>query len=257
MWRGSTNVVRAIFARRYSSGKSIQYVSDLHLERKGNTFPRLKIVSTNLALCGDIGDPSKQNYQSFLGYCSLNYKNVFLVAGNHEYHGSKTIQDTNAMIADVTSKYPNVWFLNDNSQTLYDYQVYGTVLWTDAKASSRRSPKQPSSSAGKFITNFFQVQHQLHMKKLRKFLSEKKQDKIILLSHHLPSYQLIIPKYHAARYKKYQKYFASHLDSFILSNNQIKYWICGHSHSVNEIQIGNTLCAINAASVIPKKIDLC
>jgi hypothetical protein len=67
---------------------------------------------------------------------------------------------------------------------------------------------------------------------------------VIVLTHHLPSYDLIIDKYKKGIYSKYQDRFASDLNHLLQS--PVKYWLCGHSHCNIEKQINDVMCAINA-----------
>jgi Icc-related predicted phosphoesterase len=63
-------------------------------------------------------------------------------------------------------------------------------------------------------------------------------DKNIIITHHLPSYSCIDPKY---RNSSLNQFFANDLDYLI---NELKpvAWIFGHSHSAVDIKIGETRC---------------
>lgn len=63
---------------------TLQYISDIHLERKP-AYPRIPIVSNNIALLGDIGNPFTDMYFEFMKYVSDRADRVFLVPGNHEF----------------------------------------------------------------------------------------------------------------------------------------------------------------------------
>src|SRR4029079_12083032 len=74
---------------------------------------------------------------------------------------------------------------------------------------------------------------------------------IIILSHYLPSYKLIIPKYY--NYKpKYQ--YASNLDYLI--KKPVKAWLCGHSHCQIEKYINGVYCGINTLGYQHENFDL-
>ena len=68
---------------------NIQYISDLHLEHL-KMLPYIKLAANNLCLLGDIGSPRTQIYKDFIRDCSIKFKNVFVIYGNHEYHSVKT-----------------------------------------------------------------------------------------------------------------------------------------------------------------------
>lgn len=65
--------------------------------------------------------------------------------------------------------------------------------------------------------------------------------KLVVLTHHLPSFRLIVPKYkgHFA-----SCCFASHLDHLI--KDTIIMWLYGHYHCVVETNINEVYCGINA-----------
>lgn len=67
---------------------------------------------------------------------------------------------------------------------------------------------------------------------------------IIVLSHYLPSYKLIVPKYWTKEYSSLQQQYASNLEYLMIPN--VKFWLCGHSHSKNHTIINGVFCAINA-----------
>ena len=108
-----------------------QYISDTHLEKSNARMPPLQPVAENLILGGDIGNPNSQKYKALLEEASKKFKNVFLIAGNHEF-SKKTVSETREAIQEVTSSLANVFFLDN---TAYDFPdsditIFGTTLWT-------------------------------------------------------------------------------------------------------------------------------
>jgi hypothetical protein len=109
----------------------IQYISDIHLEHL-KVLPYIKRVANNLCLLGDIGSPRTQLYKDFIKECSLKFKNVFIIYGNHEYHSVKTrlepkMIETMASIETHANDLPsNVYFLNNSCVYLdiHTDQVY-------------------------------------------------------------------------------------------------------------------------------------
>ncbi len=203
--------------RKYTT---LQYISDIHLEMRYN-FPKIPIASNNIALLGDIGNPNKKNYEDFLKYTSDNYDRVFLIAGNHEYWnaGPKTDQ----IISEISLKFKNINFLNNSQTHLGQYMILGTTLWSNAKI------------------------HQNYYENSIKWLENKiniTDGPLIILTHHLPSFKLIVPEYMTKEYEAVRDRYASNLDH--LMTDKVKVWLCGHSHCIHEIKINNTLCAINA-----------
>lgn len=274
--------------------RNLQYVSDIHLERK-ISYPKLVRKENNLALLGDIGDPFKDNYTDFLSYASDRWENVFLLAGNHEYWQAKyNYYDVNEKINDVVVKFDNVLFLNNTSSSLLpNYIILGTTLWSHILSFSSLS-FSPSSSASlssynlkkplmgddlkinlvdktfnelhfqsvnwlkSQIFDYKQKQENLKYKQKeikgqnlnykqannKEKVKEKEEKQIVVLTHYLPSYKLIIEKYRYGFYSKYHDRFASDLDEII--QPPISYWLCGHSHCILETQINGIYCGINS-----------
>ena len=212
----------------------LQYISDIHLERR-TKFPRIKPKSSKLALLGDIGHPHKPLYRDFIKYTSHHWNKVFVIAGNHEYH-SKThnFNDINYQIRNICSQHNNVHFLNNESFKLNNYTILGTTLWSNIKYI--RYPYDH-----KLLK--LHVDSTLWLKdNLNKIPGN---NKAIVLTHHLPSYKLIVGKYKDLEiYNKIGDRFASNLDNIIC--DPVKIWLCGHSHITYQTYINNVYVGINS-----------
>lgn len=68
----------------------IQIYSDIHIEL-WNKMPELPVKAKYLFLAGDVCTITHPLFYPFLDYCSLHWKKVFYVPGNHEYHIKKRI----------------------------------------------------------------------------------------------------------------------------------------------------------------------
>ena len=227
----------------------VQYLSDIHLEFMSKP-PKIKALAEVLCLAGDIGYPHSGIYSLFLKQMSALFKKVFLIAGNHEYYSSDkyslhTIEETNQKIQSVITEHElhNVTFLN-NSYELYDDVLFvGTTLWS----------KIPSMNMNDIclMNDFKQIEgltydtyNILHIKSCNfiadTLASVKKEDiykdkKIVMMTHHLPSFNLIDEK-HA--YSDTNCFYASKCDAYFVE--PIKAWIYGHTHTPNKTII-NTI----------------
>lgn len=206
----------------------LQYISDIHLEHKIK-MPIIIPKTNYLALLGDIGYPNRAIYKDFLKYCSRNWDKVLLISGNHEYDGIKCSNgmiEVNNSINELVNEYNNVYYLNNNKYLLDNHVILGTTLWTNYQ--------------------FCEVRKTLHKNSIR-WLEDNIKDNInnniIILSHHLPSYKLIIPKYYSDKYLPMQNRYANNLDYLI--KQPINAWLCGHSHCQFETYINNIYCGIN------------
>lgn len=201
----------------------LQFLSDVHLEYR-YAIPVLKPAASYLALLGDIGNPFQANYSSFLQQASQKFDKVFLISGNHEYLYNN-VQQTDNRISDVCSNLPNVYYLNNRSIEIDNIIVLGTTLWTLNHPLHQKSVN--------FIKDNLSTQESL---------STGINRKRIVLTHHLPSYQLILPQF--SKYSYIYDRYASHLDYLI--QKPIAAWLCGHSHCKLDMHINGVYCGINA-----------
>jgi hypothetical protein len=206
-------------------GFKLQYVSDIHLENKGVSFPRIPIKGQVLALLGDIGNPYNQNYIDFLLYTSYNFEKVILVAGNHDYNFAwkkhKSLEYCIADFENIVSKFGNIEFLDNKKTRINNYTVLGTTLWTNRYSGNRYFDS----------TNWLQSELSLI------------NSPVIVLSHHLPTFKMIVSKYKTNKFNSTRDFFASNLDHLI--KDPVKIWLCGHSHCTTQININNVICGIN------------
>lgn len=224
----------------------LQYISDIHLEYRNDNV-RIPQYGKHLALLGDIGNPYKDNYFNFLKYVSQKWETVLLLSGNHEYWNEKYDYDRiDNKISELTEYFGNVHYLNNTSYQLENYNVLGTTLWSHIM-------KQPDTIMGDDLNirdngELITITHlnKLHETAVDWLTNEinKSEKPIIVLTHHLPSYQMIHQNFYGNKYEKYHDRFASHLDYLI--RKPVKYWLCGHSHIVLEKEINGIICGINA-----------
>lgn len=226
--------------------KKLQYISDIHLEYR-NSYPIIPKVGDYLALNGDIGSPFKSSYHDFLRHCSDTYERTFLISGNHEYWNNDNIPMNiiDQMIRDITSKFKNVHYLNKDVVKVDDYNIIGATLWSNIINKNNTMGDDlyiyNDSNINMTIDDYKNI-HNDHVSWICKNI--KSDNKTIVLTHHLPTYELIHPFYRKGGYTKYQDRFASDLDEII--DYPIKAWLCGHSHSQYSVKINNVFCGINA-----------
>lgn len=242
----------------------IQYVSDLHFEHhdsknEGYIVPSmfLKPMAPYLALCGDIGNPDLAAYDAFLSWCSKSYKMVFLVAGNHEFYNYRSsiksdIPTRKEKIRSLTAKYTNVFFLDCLSyySPEHNLRILGCTLWADTS----------SGDEAKIITYMNDTRNillendknllpknmtALHLEEKEWLKSqieaaEKRNENVLVLTHYLPTFQLIHKKYEG---NPLNICFASNCEDLI--RPPVKAWICGHSHTGMKVDINGVICTMN------------
>ena len=226
--------------------RQMQYISDLHLEQR-NSIPVIPKCGEYLALLGDIGNPFSKSYSTFIHHVSQSYKQVFVLAGNHEYWQKDIpMHHVNAQIHSVANKHPNVHFLNNTVYHLDEYAIIGSTLW------SKSTPYVNKINVSNISYNFKNDSYQndirniynKNVKWLNDAITHNSNKKIIVLTHYLPSYKLIVEKYQNPIDQLFFDRFASHLDHLI--KHPVKYWLCGHSHYVHTTTINDVKCGINA-----------
>jgi predicted phosphodiesterase len=106
-------------------GGDIMLAQDLH------DHPESSHLLTG-AMLETLGPNQKKavRFREFLSRCSFQFPHVIYVAGNHEfYHGKWPIGLQ--YLRDECAKFPNVYFMENDCQTIDDITFVGCTLWTD------------------------------------------------------------------------------------------------------------------------------
>jgi len=219
----------------------IYYISDLHLEFEDEYLLEIYVdkeyKDSYLVLAGDICSyTSKSNFVKFFDYISKKFKRVIYVAGNHEYY--KGTLDDNRII-NLLLPFDNIYFLQDEYITFEDDDLtfYGSTLW------SRLDTNYENNSLAQSQLNDFKyirdpIDNELITRRLtgemfefsleliKDFLESKPKGKIVIISHHMPLYEVICDKY-----KNYvlNAAYASNLHDELKEYN-FDCWIFGHTH---------------------------
>ena len=225
--------------------RNFQYMSDIHLEYRDGLFD-IPIISKNLILAGDIGNPFKTNYYDFLLSCSYKYEYTFVVLGNHEYWGSN-MSKTHEQVNIIFSKFKNV-FLLDNSIVETDNFVFmGCTLWSKIlnEPLNIQGDEYNITIDDKNITwNDLNRLHNEDVNWLTNALGMYNEKNIVVITHHVPTYKLVHPYYDIPKFKKYSDRFYTNLEHLI--KPPVSTWICGHSHCNMNIEINDVNLHINA-----------
>jgi predicted phosphodiesterase len=214
----------------------IQYVSDIHLElltfnERCIYLDTIERTCDILVLAGDIGNPIKNHYKHFLRKVGELFEKVFVIAGNHEYYGN-TIEETNQKIMDVVAEFSNITFLNNNYEDYGGVRWIGTTLWTEIIDT-------PLFRMNDFrvIKDFDIVKYnQLHYT-CKTFLESSLQNaseeniKTIVITHHLPFYELTNTYYRKPCYSHISMLFNANINDIIDKyKTQLVGWFYGHTH---------------------------
>ncbi len=229
----------------------IRYISDVHLEfynpNKMNKFVKLIKPGLDevLILAGDIGNPYSENYDIFMNYVDNNFKKIFVIAGNHEfYKNNKTIEETNEYLMNYFKKFNNITFLNNTIEKYEEKYFIGTILWS--KITKTEYEINDTKMIKDLNINVYNNLNKSCIDFLEDSINKINDEDIIIITHHLPSYDLIDKKYKIGSIDNYNEWFYSDLNYIINENkNKIKCWFYGHTHAESQTNINNILFLCN------------
>jgi predicted phosphodiesterase len=257
----------------------IREVSDLHLEHlydlydKGSDQVKAHIKTlipvlptdkkTVLIVAGDLATARRSNrIVTFFELVVPRFKHVIYVLGNHEHYGMdiskthQTIMDAlNSEHAKIEMSKLTVIGDKPTKIKISDVTFVGATLWTDYNKGDLRS----ADIIAKYIRDhkaiengyaYFSVAdaakiHKESLEVIDGFLTELAGEKVVVITHHLPSYSAC-----DAQYQKDEPSitlnaaFASDLDDFVLRHQPIM-WFFGHTHTSYMGKIGETVLACN------------
>ena len=230
----------------------IQYASDLHLEFSDNwrylkKHP-LQVAGDILVLAGDIGYLGDENYSKhpFWDWASDNYQQVIACMGNHEFYKYYDIATLNEGYS--LEIRPNVQSYYNSVVHIKDIDFIITTLWSKIQLEDAYYTEQVVSDFRRILFNgelvtfsSFNKEHERCLSFLKKTVQISNASKKIVVTHHVPSFQMQSPRFVGS---KANGAFTVELSEFIQKSG-IDYWIYGHSHRNIEKVIGSTSCISN------------
>jgi predicted phosphodiesterase len=212
-----------------------QILSDLHLEFYKNLpknicnehFPK----APNLFLVGDIGYPFDDIWLQFIEWCEVNFERIFYIQGNHEFYKNDFDVITEYIRTTLASK-PNFTFLERGVISYLDgYKVIGCTLWSTQTHSlyygMNDSKYIYKNGACMTLDDLLEIH-----RKDKEWLASNVDSNTIVMTHHVPSFDLIHPKYKTKFYSDFHSAYASNCDLIIL---KAKLWIYGHTHIGSDV----------------------
>lgn len=203
---------------------------------------------------------SAQRYRAFLRRCSEAFPHVIYIAGNHEfYHGKfhASLDD----LYDECSKFPNVYFMENDLKVIDGVNFVGFTLWTDmnkfdpltlnavaSMMNDYRIIREDSKGYTKLRPAHTAARHRHSMEYIRNVVGSRHEEKFVVVGHMAPSFQSVHEKYKDD--KVMNGAYASDLSEFILDNPQIKIWTHGHTHHNFDYMIGSTRIVCNPRGYI-------
>jgi DNA repair exonuclease SbcCD nuclease subunit len=196
-----------------------------------------------------------QKFRDFLKRCSFQFPHVIYIAGNHEFYNGKFYAGID-YLREECSKYPNVYFLEQDMKIIDDVIFVGGTLWTNM---NKRDPLTMHAIEGmmndfRIIRNDFRsyapmsaldvaIRHDKTLAYIKLIVQEHKDKKCVVVGHHSPSFKSCHPSY--AHETLMNGGYHSDLSEFILDHPQIKLWTHGHTHHPFDYVIGETRVVCN------------
>ncbi len=226
-----------------------QVLSDLYIDSR---LPFVHPVAPYLLLAGNIGNPASPAYYNFLSAMSVKFQLVFVVLGNKEYE-VMTLDSVKPFICNQLRNYgiSNVHVLDNGyyDMTVDDVRIriIGSTMWPHIaepcifRLSGIRVKTRVNYINFAFVVN---LEHRRCFDALANHVLSAVQDdrKVILLTHYIPSYQLVPAEYHDSTNIEYM---ASN-DLWPLFGNPVVAWFYGHSsrrHSEMVEEVETITCA--------------
>lgn len=238
----------------------IQYISDLHLEFPQNkAFIQAHPIEPQadiLVMAGDIV-PFQKVYEldSFFDKLAEQFKKVYWLPGNHEYYESD-IKDRTGEFSEKIRE--NIILLNNKVIEIEDFTFLFSTLWTELKEENFGAYKEqwPDFSGIKdneahFTPEVYNKLYKENVAFLENALMEKdKNDKTVVVTHHLPTFQALQEKYAVSSFKEA---FASDLVNLINRTNPA-FWIYGHNHhNMSAFEMNGTTLLTNQLGYVQRE----
>jgi predicted phosphodiesterase len=234
-------------------GGDICVAQDLH------DHPEPNNTSDQAAIAAGTGlgrrQAAAQRYRDFFKRCSFQFPHVIYIAGNHEFYNGKFYAGID-YLREECAKYPNIYFLENDTKIIDDVTFVGATLWTDM---NKGDPLTMHAIEG--MMNDFRIikndkrnyapmsardvagRHARTLQYFRSVLAEQHDRKFVVVGHHTPSFQSAHPMY--AHETLMNGGYHSDLSEFIMDHPQIKLWTHGHTHHPFDYVIGETRIVCN------------
>ena len=221
-------------------------LSDLHLE-----FSNMMVPANDadvIVLAGDIWKGDKGIYWARAAFPG---KPIVYVAGNHEFYGKNRL-DVLARLR-IAAMETGVHFLDNDDVVINGVRFLGATLWTDFKLFGEDLYMDCMLDAGSRLNDFrvipegewnFSVIDSINLHNesvawLTKAIRAPFDGKTVVVTHHLPSFDSVVP-----RFKKdlLSACFASKLDHLM---GKPVLWVHGHTHDNLDYKIRGTRVVCN------------
>lgn len=238
-------------------------ISDLHIDINPwdwSILSQTQQETDTVIVAGDISNDTDQTCR-WIGQLRERFQNVIWIAGNHDFynigfHKTKLAPSTEyrnkwptpytvAEIYDHYSRWSNdhgIHFLSRNTVIFNDVVFAGATGWHDFRAGEPFTQEQQIDHWYRYLNdsrhvkwNQGPVDHKYVLEAAAedtKFLHDivaNNHNKIVIITHHLPRREFAVAKPHDMVWTKLNGSFVNTAFESVRNNN-IRYWIYGHTH---------------------------
>lgn len=200
-------------------------------------------------LAGDIDLMDKNGYpeKQFWDWASVNFEQVLVVPGNHEYYGGfDVIQMEEKACIPIRN---NVFLCNNHLVTIGGVEFILSTLWSLIHSYSSQSVERFVSdyklikyNGQRLTTKISNECHQRSIGFLKTAFERPKVGKRVVVTHHVPSLTMMADEFVGSILNDA---FVTDLDELIRGSN-VDAWIFGHSHrNLRITKIGSTFLCTN------------
>ena len=236
----------------------IRIVSDIHADINKNDIP-YDFGDDFVICCGDVSGDRFSTEKWINKYI----KKGIVIGGNHLGYNEVTFDEEDTLtysIKYLQDKFKSspVYFLENQAVEIDDVIFIGCILFTDFKLFD--TEELCKMAAYKGLNDFRYVKiikdnkiktmtptdQQILHNESRKFIeqvcSKNPDKKIIVITHHSPSYKSVPPQHKTSLYTPA---FASNLEDIIEKYENIKFWCHGHMHESCDYMMHGTRIICN------------
>jgi predicted phosphodiesterase len=199
------------------------------------------------------GDIHSKRFEQQLTEIASRFDQVIAIYGNHEWYRRDI-----SWRADPALLPNNVALLNPGVFELDDVVFIGATLWTDFKGRdwfTMHTAKDMISDFHVIRSHNYQHKFTPHMaadkhdreKAYLKLMIEKYRDlgkKIVIVTHFIPTYDLVLPKWKLPHTNMLNYYFSAQCED-VFTMEGVKTWIFGHTHDYIDRKLGDVRFVCN------------
>jgi predicted phosphodiesterase len=238
---------------------------DFHKDGGAEFMSQLVIPDCDITvIAGDLSQADHWRWKQNIKEICDKSKQVLYVLGNHEYYGA-SITEVDCRAHDLPNEFKNLTVASrakvltqKGISALGELKLLAGSLWFQDACDQKYY---------KNLLNDFSCIEDLEPEIYRRndrfkyLLHGIKEEPCIVVSHHLPSYSCVNPRFAGSAINRF---FVGGIDDKDIESSKVKLWICGHTHDALDFKIGRTRVICNPAGYLnemsayyaPKVVDI-